>query len=374
MTCLIYLPKKHNSLESYLCSRASEEDCSEQSSWDGKPLDTLNSIPIASKSCNSESKKATSTTPLSSGTSLNSSTKDTQKPIRDTQTSSPPDSRVSHFRLQGSKKAKQTAETNGQIPSGSFGKFDPHTSCLRTYQQSLLTRTFIPYSMTWPKAGMIVSGIAYEHQTRVRRTKERGSGLWPSPRTRGLLGGSGSREMIQAMVVNGELSQEEAEKIMQVKLWPKMWPTPANQEPGWKHIEVVDKDGNPPEHPNQRFYNKNTGRLVQKGLGQVARMWPTPTTQEVEHPDMDVTDTGRRMTKNGKDSHSIGLADQVHTWPTPAACSREGVVSGGHSGLAGGSGNRQKLYKMLGKEEGKKMGSQALNPDWVEWLMGFPIG
>ena len=153
-----------------------------------------------------------------------------------------------------------------------------------------------------------------------------------------------------------------------------MWPTPANQEPGWKHIEVVDKDGNPPEHPNQRFYNKNTGRLVQKGLGQVARMWPTPTTQEVEHPDMDVTDTGRRMTKNGKDSHSIGLADQVHTWPTPAACSREGVVSGGHSGLAGGSGNRQKLYKMLGKEEDKKMGSQALNPDWVEWLMGFPIG
>jgi hypothetical protein len=33
-----------------------------------------------------------------------------------------------------------------------------------------------------------------------------------------------------------------------------------------------------------------------------------------------------------------------------------------------------KLYKMLGEEEGKKMGCQSLNPNWVEWLMGWPIG
>ncbi len=43
-------------------------------------------------------------------------------------------------------------------------------------------------------------------------------------------------------------------------------------------------------------------------------------------------------------------------------------------GLAGGAGNRAKLHKMLGKEEGKKMGCQSLNPNWVEWLMGWPIG
>jgi hypothetical protein len=47
-----------------------------------------------------------------------------------------------------------------------------------------------------------------------------------------------------------------------------MWPTPSAQEPGWKNIEVVDKDGNPPTHHNQRFYDKKTGRLVQKGLQQ----------------------------------------------------------------------------------------------------------
>jgi hypothetical protein len=51
-----------------------------------------------------------------------------------------------------------------------------------------------------------------------------------------------------------------------------MWPTPSAQEPGWKHIEVVDKKGNPPTHSNQRFYHKETGRVVQKGLQQVVTM------------------------------------------------------------------------------------------------------
>jgi len=64
------------------------------------------------------------------------------------------------------------------------------------------------------------------------------------------------------------------------------------------------------------------------------------------------------------------LAGAVMMWPTPA--SNNGT--GGCNGLAGGSGNRKKLYAMLGKEEGKKLGCQSLNPYWVEWLMGYPIG
>ena len=37
---------------------------------------------------------------------------------------------------------------------------------------------------------------------------------WPTPRTRGLLGGSGSRQMMEAKVQNGELSKDEAEQMM----------------------------------------------------------------------------------------------------------------------------------------------------------------
>ena len=56
-------------------------------------------------------------------------------------------------------------------------------------------------------------------------------------------------------------------------------------------------------------------------------------------------------------------------WPTPSSNSG----TGGAVGLAGGSGNRKRLYDMLGEEEGKKMGCQSLNPNWVEWLMQWPI-
>ena len=47
--------------------------------------------------------------------------------------------------------------------------------------------------------------------------------------------------------------------------------------------------------------------------------WPTPTTQETPHEDMELTETGRRKTKDGKDSHSLNLQDVSANWPTPKA-------------------------------------------------------
>jgi len=54
--------------------------------------------------------------------------------------------------------------------------------------------------------------------------------------------------------------------------------------------------------------------------------WPTPTTQEIEHPNAELTDTGRRKSKDGKSSHSLNLADQVKMWPTPRVSDTEGGV------------------------------------------------
>lgn len=64
------------------------------------------------------------------------------------------------------------------------------------------------------------------------------------------------------------------------------WPTPAASPPGWKNIDVVDKDGKPPTHPNQRFYDQKTGRLVQRGLEQMVKMFPTPTAGNSKHGGM----------------------------------------------------------------------------------------
>ena len=51
--------------------------------------------------------------------------------------------------------------------------------------------------------------------------------------------------------------------------------------------------------------------------GNESLLLPTITTQEVEHPEMEISETGRRINKNWKDSHSIGLADRITMLRTP---------------------------------------------------------
>jgi len=138
-------------------------------------------------------------------------------------------------------------------------------------------------------------------------------------------------------------------------------------------------------------------------------LWPTPTTQEVEHPNAELTATGRRKSKNGKTSHSVGLADAVQIWPTPTARDYKGAagfknpqrnlrdltylaqIKDGHrlmeyptmsaNGM-GNTGSQEILQRKvesgeITKEEKKRMtagNGGSLNPMWVEWLMGFPTG
>ena len=92
-------------------------------------------------------------------------------------------------------------------------------------------------------------------------------------------------------------------------------------------------------------------------------LWPTPRARDWKGQGM-----SRARIDAGRKPDCLDVA--VKFWPTPA--SNNGT--GGCTGLAGGSGNRKKLYAMLGEEERKKLGCQSLNPYWVEWLMGYPIG
>jgi hypothetical protein len=67
---------------------------------------------------------------------------------------------------------------------------------------------------------------------------------------------------------------------------------------------------------------------------------------------------------------SRNLNDQIkqqatEDWPTVSSAG----VTGGPTGLAGGSGNRAKMKRLMGGEMNSK-----LNPRWVETLMGLPVG
>lgn len=160
---------------------------------------------------------------------------------------------------------------------------------------------------------------------------------------------------------------------MAISKEPVMWETP------------IASDGN-----NRQFYRNSRG---EPNLSGMVKLWPTPSTQELEHPDAVLTESGRRATKSGESSHSLGLADTVRLFPTPAARDSKGANSMEHL-LRDGRNHTDQLANAVklfptpkaqnSRGHGEKHGDGGesldvavggqLNPDWVEWLMGFPFG
>jgi hypothetical protein len=74
----------------------------------------------------------------------------------------------------------------------------------------------------------------------------------------------------------------------------------------------------------------------------------------------------RRITKNGTNA-SLGLARYVQMVPTPNARDYKGAPGQGLRDRGGRGASLPATVKDL-------EGSGSLNPTWVEWLMGFPLG
>jgi len=122
--------------------------------------------------------------------------------------------------------------------------------------------------------------------------------------------------------------------------------------------------------------------LVPRTAAKESGLWPTPTVfhalrgnhdEPVEAYLARVQDHKEGKTK-GKPGPSLGIA--VRMWPTPTAGdskgsgSRNTATSKAHPGISLtdavlGDGGRGRI------DAGN---SGRLNPEWVEWLMGFPIG
>ena len=168
---------------------------------------------------------------------------------------------------------------------------------------------------------------------------------------------------------------------------PKMWKTPVASDAG-----------------NREFYRNSRG---EPNLSGMVKMWPTVRSNETgtyqysqgrhDRPTLTLTGAvkllptptaseGRHGGQNSKygrgDLHLTGAA---MIWPTPRAsdskgCGTKGSKSAEHQ-LERGQLNGTVLYTVERLDPGLDEGVQSipstngqLNPTWVEWLMGFPLG
>lgn len=182
------------------------------------------------------------------------------------QTSSAEDSPASPSASPARDERRTTTAGSGRNSIVPFVIYDRATSSWRTSQLSLIEESGSS-SVTWPKRGMTRDGRAFELRTWERPTDASGSSsLLPTATD-----SKGSRR-------NGYMSRNTGQTLTDAT--SLLLPTPGAQEAGWKNIEVVDRNGDPPSHGSQRLYDKHTGRLVQKGLQQVTALLPTPKAHD----------------------------------------------------------------------------------------------
>ena len=129
-----------------------------------------------------------------------------------------------------------------------------------------------------------------------------------------------------------------------------LWPTPNVPSGG----RVVPKDA---EWSTLRTAYKANGKKIQVGLESAVKRWPIPTPTAADSRE------SRNCTANngqGSTGHTgTTLCDFVTMVPTPNATDWKGSSREGQ--------RRGQL------SEAVAIGGQ-LNPTWVEWLMGFPLG
>jgi hypothetical protein len=240
---------------------------------------------------------------------------------------------------------------------GSLARFDLDSRSWKTHQFSLLG-DLEPFSETWPRWGMMRGGECWELSTPVLRTSEKESGSWPTP-TRNDAAGAGYQRangnhyftLPGAVGATKHLPPAMEEKRV------KIWPTPQAHKTT-ESGEIVNADGTPWDGKSKP-HSKTTGRPITTALADAVKMWPTPKASAA----------GPDLAKLQRSATGISLQTAVAMYPTPGANEDSYRLKGNsqQSNSLGAIARREALA------ESPESGGQ-LNPTWVEWLMGWPLG
>lgn len=242
----------------------------------------------------------------------------------------------------------ESPQGSGSSTSALFAKFNPDGSLSKTSRQFSIWEQEEPYLENLPASGTMRSGSLYERPTWVLRTsgKEYSSSreTWRTPAAgHPDKGGSQSPEKRLAGGHTLDL-QDQAE----------YWATPAGRDY---------------RTPNSLPYSKRGGGAKGEQLAnQVAHCWPTPDANEASY-------------SNGK--FGMNLREASSTWPTPR--SEDSESCGNHSGATDSlTGATRCFPSFLPAPETSPHGEESsasaptsrrrLNANFVDWLMGFPVG
>jgi hypothetical protein len=188
------------------------------------------------------------------------------------------------------------------------------------------------------------NGTAYRLPPLVRLTDVTESGSWPTPDA--MLANDGEnpetwlarRERVKLTAKNGNGMG------MPLAIAARLWPTPRAND--------AEKRGNISED-------------IRSGLPSAVKFWRTPQARDGDP-------RGQQSPEKRKaGGHSVSLAEQV-MFPTPAARDyRSGMSEQKLRQREAESSRGVNLSEHLQRLEGN---NGTLNPTWVEWLMGFPLG
>lgn len=209
--------------------------------------------------------------------------------------------------------------------------------CLWKTHQCLFPEDLHWSSVTLPKWGMTRTGHVYQHPTLERPISAIASGLLPTPSASERSGThKPGSHLSLTKAVNGWIKG----KLGQSPETCQRWPTPKASD--WNKRGNID-----PTNPRN-------------GLAGAVKLFPTPRA----------SDCKRSGSPSELARHSPSLAAIAQTFPTPQA-SDANKWSNQSLAERKAKGQQVRLNTAVSPEGGA--GGQ-LNPDWVEWLMGWPIG
>jgi hypothetical protein len=273
-------------------------------------------------------------------------------------------------------------------------KYDPGTHGWKTHH-CLFPEDLDWSCLTLPKWGMLANGELWERTTQEPDTSGIGAGSgasWPTPKTRDWKDSMGAS--LDATNPDGS-HRDRRDRLMGAIVDRQSYPTP--------DVRGFTNEG------SLSMLSGMVNREEFDGMGYRAckskkdRIWATPQARDHRTGGADRWENPER---------SRNLNDQVahqHSFPTPTATAgtydlnrkatdgrtkpnklgwavkekeeKHSFPSPGTTGMSNGSGNCEKSNKLheagvITDDERKSMragnGGQ-LNPDWVEWLMGWPV-